>query len=535
MSETSNAFERFRFLGAADMKRKAASAAASSTASGLAIPHQAPPPTRGTWSPASSTPTPPVMGTRLPGSALPRAAPDLRASSPAASPPAPAAKRARRASALDFPSPCLSPYTTPSSTQPTPTAAPSTAAATTAGSASAPDGRSADPWVTDAPDCDLDFLNSAAAPAAAAAAAATTNTIATPTPAPAAPITPANNKPRTRARDPPPPAPPPPASQAGASAARVRAARAAAVASGPPRGVPEKLGDRPLRLIVVGHNPSAHAWQSGHYYSHPANHMWRVLIGTGIAPPGVRGAEDDDRLPGEAGVGFLDVGCGHPGTDSSSFKSHVFEAWSRAFYARLRAHMTRASASIGCTCGRCGAPSLVAFSGKRHYLELLNVGRAPRDRVKTVEHGPQLQLPTGWPFPAASTEVWVCSSTSGAAAMTRQQREEPWRRLAERMGRIEWPRRGVRGCGGGAGGGGGEAGGGGGGAGRGNGMESVAGGKVGAAAAAAAEAEEAEAAAVGLEAAGAGGREEVEEGDSSEGAEDEEEVEEMGAEMGAEG
>lgn len=25
-------------------------------------------------------------------------------------------------------------------------------------------------------------------------------------------------------------------------------------------GLPEKLGDQPLRLIIVGHNPSDHAW-----------------------------------------------------------------------------------------------------------------------------------------------------------------------------------------------------------------------------------------------------------------------------------
>lgn len=28
----------------------------------------------------------------------------------------------------------------------------------------------------------------------------------------------------------------------------------------PPTGVPELLGDAPLRLILVGHNPSDHAW-----------------------------------------------------------------------------------------------------------------------------------------------------------------------------------------------------------------------------------------------------------------------------------
>lgn len=37
-------------------------------------------------------------------------------------------------------------------------------------------------------------------------------------------------------------------------------ARLRAVMSCPPKGVPEKLGDRPLRLILIGHNPSAHAW-----------------------------------------------------------------------------------------------------------------------------------------------------------------------------------------------------------------------------------------------------------------------------------
>ncbi|KXZ56817.1 hypothetical protein GPECTOR_1g736 [Gonium pectorale] len=218
-----------------------------------------------------------------------------------------------------------------------------------------------------------------------------------------------------------------------------------AAAKAPPRGVPEKLGDAPLRLVIVGHNPSEHAWQSGHYYSNPSNLMWRILISTGIAPPGTRGAEDDDRLPREAGVGFLDVGCGHPGTDSSSFASEVFDAWSRAFYSRLKAHMARAAASIGCTCGLCGAPRLVAFSGKRQFLELLNVGRSGRDRAKTVEFGPQSELPRGWPFPR-STEVWVCSSTSGAAAMTKEQREGPYKRLAERLAREEWPRRGPPAC-----------------------------------------------------------------------------------------
>ncbi len=50
--------------------------------------------------------------------------------------------------------------------------------------------------------------------------------------------------------------------QAG-GAARLEVAGVAAatyVKGSKPRGLPEKLGDRPLRLMLVGHNPSDHAW-----------------------------------------------------------------------------------------------------------------------------------------------------------------------------------------------------------------------------------------------------------------------------------
>lgn len=36
-------------------------------------------------------------------------------------------------------------------------------------------------------------------------------------------------------------------------------------------------------------------------YAHPANWMWRILSKTGIAPPCVRGAQDDDLMPALAG------------------------------------------------------------------------------------------------------------------------------------------------------------------------------------------------------------------------------------------
>eukprot|EP00873_Tetraselmis_striata_P018951 jgi/Tetstr1/439215/TSEL_027658.t1 len=146
----------------------------------------------------------------------------------------------------------------------------------------------------------------------------------------------------------------------------------------PVAGLPEKLGDAPLRLIIVGHNPSEHAWRTGHYYSNPNNRMWPLLIASGIAPDGVRSAEDDDLMLG-AGIGLTDVG-----------------------------------------------------TGKRQYLELLNIGRRGASKVKTVEFGVQHVLPEGWPLPS-STEVWVCPSTSGAAAMTNEARAAPFMALGLRL------------------------------------------------------------------------------------------------------
>lgn len=66
-----------------------------------------------------------------------------------------------------------------------------------------------------------------------------------------------------------------------------------------------------------------------------------------------------------AGVGFTDLGTGHPGTDSSSFSSAVLLTWRDEFYERLRNHLRTTAAALGCWCGQCGAPALVAFSGKR--------------------------------------------------------------------------------------------------------------------------------------------------------------------------
>ena len=78
--------------------------------------------------------------------------------------------------------------------------------------------------------------------------------------------------------------------------------------SGSGGGLLEKFGspEIPLRLILVGHNPSAAAWRDGHYYSNPSNRMWRLLSGAGIIPANFT-ALDDDKCPATCGIGFTDL------------------------------------------------------------------------------------------------------------------------------------------------------------------------------------------------------------------------------------
>lgn len=165
-------------------------------------------------------------------------------------------------------------------------------------------------------------------------------------------------------------------------------------------------------------------------------------------------------------------------------------------------HDLHACGCAGCVCGRCGAPSIVAFSGKRQFVELLNVGRGGRAAGKggggggrgrsgaggrgsggsgggeqtgrgggnakvaspSVPIGPQqpgtVALAMGWPLPA-STEVWVLTSTSGAAAMRLEEREAPYAALARRLQQVPWPRGVVPACRGDGAGVGGDGGGGG--------------------------------------------------------------------------
>ena len=218
------------------------------------------------------------------------------------------------------------------------------------------------------------------------------------------------------------------------AAARKECATNAAAADEAPRqpaGLPEMLPAHPLRLVIVGHNPSERAWMDGHYYANPSNHMWKILEETNLAPKNlISGAQDDYKMPALCGVGFTDVGTGVPGTQSSKFSDADLRRWTldaeSGFYARLRRHVSLAGGT---------PPRVLAFAGKRQYTVLFS-------KKNQVDVGPQshASLPPDWPLDE-STSVWVMPSTSGASALTREQRYGPWHELASHVLAIDWEQR----------------------------------------------------------------------------------------------
>lgn len=165
-----------------------------------------------------------------------------------------------------------------------------------------------------------------------------------------------------------------------------------------------------------------------------------VLNVAGIVPERVDGPKHDNSLPDEVGVGFMDVGSGVPGNNSENFTGVHFEKFIPNFYKTMERDAKDKAVGMGCWCMKCGWPAIVAFVGKKQYAELMNYnattvpGGKRRKNITTadVKYGRQTELPPGWPCPG-TTEVWVCSSTSGSAAFKGDIEERFARYLPKKM------------------------------------------------------------------------------------------------------
>lgn len=209
-----------------------------------------------------------------------------------------------------------------------------------------------------------------------------------------------------------------------------------------------------LRLLIVGHNPSDHAWKDGYSYSNPTNRMWRLLTGT-LSPqmwegilPATAHISEQNIMPHVVGVGFTSIGL-EPGNDASKYGKKTMEKWRDSFFQRLRRHAAQVCLSdhdiaVKCeegeqhgrapTCKLAHAPVLIAFAGKRQFSWLFS------PPLSKIEHyGKQTVLPSGWPHELrADSEVWVLPSSSGRAVMTTAERTLPYQQLAERLRQVPW-------------------------------------------------------------------------------------------------
>jgi thymine-DNA glycosylase len=173
----------------------------------------------------------------------------------------------------------------------------------------------------------------------------------------------------------------------------------------------EKYGSSPLRLLLVGHNPSAHSWESGHYFSQPSNNFWKLIVESGIAE-GLERISDDIMLA-ELQIGFTDV-IRKPNSLSTSITSKEFRSQRSLFYNRIKDNAYRVGAP----------PERVAFVGKRQFSLLFD------PPLKSVDLGLQFLTPPEFPF---ETEIWVLSTPSGRSPMKWEERLRPYTELAQSM------------------------------------------------------------------------------------------------------
>ncbi|CAL5228374.1 g11495 [Coccomyxa viridis] len=183
------------------------------------------------------------------------------------------------------------------------------------------------------------------------------------------------------------------------------------------------VGEAPQRIIICGENPSEwdRATQSqfkSRPWKGPSNKLWPILLKEGIITAKADEGSEQEMLDE---IGFVDIGLAEWGLASTQAQGNFRKpgsknnpAWFReykpGFFARLAEHMQRASDTIMCTCGECGAPAFLVFNSKTTYEKLLAL-----DRMKVeggIKCGLQTVKPKDWPLPE-TTKVYVMPSTSG--------------------------------------------------------------------------------------------------------------------------
>jgi TDG/mug DNA glycosylase family protein len=232
-----------------------------------------------------------------------------------------------------------------------------------------------------------------------------------------------------------------------------------------------------LRVIIIGHNPSNQSWTKRHYYANPVNRMWSLLGKKAKIIPSHFTSQNDQDCPASARVGFTDLLFGVSETNSCKITEIEVRGYKKSLYDRLVAHVQRVAES--CSIPVADAyPRVLAFAGVRQWKALFpanhpinsaatNSGRkrkqteSPDVQIKevesckshqqsilkytnivvvddegtqnndkivkdTIEFGIQSVRPPDWPVELTKSKVFLLPSSSGAAALTNERREQPY-------------------------------------------------------------------------------------------------------------
>lgn len=247
-----------------------------------------------------------------------------------------------------------------------------------------------------------------------------------------------------------------------------------------------------LRVIIIGHNPSDQSWTKRHYYANPVNRMWSLLGKKAQIIPPHYTAQNDQDCPSSSRVGFTDLLFGINETNSCKITDNEVRGFKKSLYSRLVAHVHRVASSCSIPVEE-AYPRILAFAGVRQWKALFppnhpinssatNSGRKRKlsqsssetialpkdssgskiqhqqsilrytdlvviDDVTTdqsnnkfkdlIEFGIQTMRPPDWPAELSRCEVFLLPSSSGAAALTNDQREQPYIELGRFVRSLE--------------------------------------------------------------------------------------------------